>query len=187
MRPETMPENDVVDLLIRQHEEIRKLFDEVEHAEGEARVDAFERLRRYLAVHETAEELIVHPDARRVAGDGGDAIVDARLSEEHLAKEILEELEKARPNAPGFLTRIGELKRAVLQHAEREEREEFPLLRAAHGENVRATMGVAVKAVEALAPTRAHAGVESAKANLLVGPYAAMLDRARDVLGKALS
>jgi hypothetical protein len=44
----------------------------------------------------------------------------------------------------------------------------------------------AVELAEAAAPTRPHPGVESAKANLLAGPFAAMLDRARDVLsGKA--
>lgn len=37
-------------------------------------------------MHETAEELIVHPDARRV---GSDRVVDARLAEERKAKEKL--------------------------------------------------------------------------------------------------
>ena len=35
------------------------------------------------------------------------------------------------------------------------------------------------------APTRPHAGVESQVANLTAGPFAAMLDRARDaIVGK---
>jgi hypothetical protein len=46
-------------------------------------------------------------------------------------------------------------------------------------------MAAAVKAAEAMAPTHPHAGVESAAANLLVGPFAAMMDRTRDVLRKA--
>jgi hypothetical protein len=47
-------------------------------------------------------------------------------------------------------------------------------------------MGMAVKAAEAMAPTHPHAGVESAKSNVLVGPYAAMVDRAGDVIREAL-
>ncbi|GAB4585097.1 hypothetical protein Ntsu_29290 [Nocardia sp. IFM 10818] len=44
------------------------------------------------------------------------------------------------------------------------------------------SMRRAVEIAEALAPTRPHAGVESVGANLLVGPFAAMLDRARDAI-----
>ncbi|NUP65917.1 MAG: hemerythrin domain-containing protein, partial [Nonomuraea sp.] len=60
-----MRDNDVVDLLVRQHEEIRSLFTEVENAAPEDKAEAFRRLVRLLAVHETAEEEIVHPYARR--------------------------------------------------------------------------------------------------------------------------
>jgi hypothetical protein len=43
----------------------------------------------------------------------------------------------------------------------------------------------AAKLAEAIAPTRPHAGVESQIANMLAGPFAAMLDRARDaIVGK---
>ena len=45
-----------------------------------------------------------------------------------------------------------------------------------------AAMRKAVELAERLAPTRPHAGVESATGNVLVGPFAAMLDRARDAL-----
>lgn len=46
-------------------------------------------------------------------------------------------------------------------------------------------MGRAAKLAEAIAPTRPHAGVESQVANLAAGPFAAMLDRARDaIVGK---
>jgi hypothetical protein len=40
----------------------------------------------------------------------------------------------------------------------------------------------AVKLAESIAPTRPHAGVESAVGNVLVGPFASMIDRARDAL-----
>ena len=58
-------DNDVVALLMRQHGDIRNLFDEVEAGSGEERRDAFRRLVRLLAVHETAEEEVVHPFAQR--------------------------------------------------------------------------------------------------------------------------
>lgn len=58
-------DDDVVSLLMRQHGDIRNLFDEVERSKGEERRDAFRRLVRLLAVHETAEEEVVHPFVRR--------------------------------------------------------------------------------------------------------------------------
>ncbi|WP_443032516.1 hemerythrin domain-containing protein, partial [Streptomyces sp. DH18] len=79
-------DEDVVALLMRQHGEIRNLFDEVEHSSGDARRDAFRRLVRLLAVHETAEEEVVHPFARRSL-PGGEQVVEDRLQEEKAAKE----------------------------------------------------------------------------------------------------
>lgn len=43
-------------------------------------------------------------------------------------------------------------------------------------------MGRAAKLAELIAPTRPHPGVESQSANLLAGPFAVMMDRARDAL-----
>ena len=43
-------------LLLHQHEEVRRLFAEVKTAGPADRAEAFDRLRRLLAVHETAEE-----------------------------------------------------------------------------------------------------------------------------------
>jgi hypothetical protein len=45
------PDTDVVALLMRQHGDIRNLFDEVEAGSGEARQEAFRRLVRLLAFH----------------------------------------------------------------------------------------------------------------------------------------
>jgi hemerythrin superfamily protein len=184
-RPETTSENDVVQLLLHQHEEIRRLFAEVTNAASADRAEAFDRLRRLLAVHETAEELIVHPDARSLIADG-DLVVDACLAEELAAKQMLVELENLGTEAAGFLPKLEELRIAVEDHAKHEEQEEFPGLRSAHSDSRLKTMAKAVKAAEALAPTHPHPGVESATANLLVGPYATMLDRAYDVISQAI-
>jgi hypothetical protein len=35
---------------------------------------------------------------------------------------------------------------------------------------------------ESIAPTRPHAGLESAAANMLVGPFVSVIDRLRDAL-----
>jgi hemerythrin superfamily protein len=186
-RPETMPEDDLVNLLRHQHGLVHDLFDEArDPARGEDRRGTFQRLVRLLAVHETIEEEIVYPYARRTI-DGGSRLVDDRLTEEHEAKEMLARLDRMEVTDPAFLPLLDKLRLAVLEHARSEERYEFSKLQAATSADERRTMAVAAKAAAAMAPTRPHPGVESAVANLLVGPPMAVIDRVRDVIRKALS
>lgn len=176
--------NDVVALLIDQHRRIRELFAAVSDGAAEDRQQRFEELRRLLAVHETAEEMVVHPRAR--LGEGGHSVVDARLTEEHAAKEALSELDGMRVTDAGFDARFEKLRTAVLAHADKEEAEEFPLLLSDTDEKTRATMAAAVLAAEAIAPTHPHPGVESATANFVVGPMASLVDRTRDAVRAVL-
>ena len=178
---------DVVAFLKAQHNLIEDMFDEVLHAsEPKAREKAFVDLRQLLAVHETAEEMVVHPRVRREV-DGGDEIVDARLKEEHQAKEQLSELEKIDVASPQFIDELTKLRDAVLDHAAHEENDEFPGLQQELSEDDLKRTAQAVRAAEAIAPTRPHPGVESAKLNFAVGPFASMLDRARDAIKQAIS
>jgi hemerythrin superfamily protein len=166
--PETMQESDVIDLLIAQHARIRDLFDEVEQAPAGERGEAFTRLVRMLAVHETAEEEIVHPYARAKI-DGGGGVVDDRLAEENQAKQLLQGMDQAGPAAPDFMENLLLLRGAVEAHARSEERYEFAKLRAHTTEAERRTLAAGVKAAEAMAPTHPHPGTESATKNLLMG------------------
>jgi hemerythrin superfamily protein len=172
---------DVVSFLKGQHEEIKRLFENVSSTEGEDRTKAFYALRRLLAIHETAEEEIVHPAARRALPDG-EAVVAARLREEREAKKELAELENLDVDSADFETKILALETAVLAHAEAEERYEFDRLADVLEPARLERMRKAAELAEKFAPTRPHPGVESAVANLLAGPFASMLDRARDAL-----
>jgi hypothetical protein len=186
--PETFVQNtdDVVAFLTDQHNLIKDMFDDVIHASGtDAREKAFIELRQLLAVHETAEEMVVHPRARRDV-DGGDIIVDARLEEERQAKIHLSALEAMDIGSQEFLDELVLFRAAVIDHAEREEVEEFGKLERELDAGDLKRMAAAVQAAQAIAPTRPHPGVESAKLNFVVGPFASMLDRARDVIGAAL-
>jgi hemerythrin superfamily protein len=176
--------DDVVDFLVSQHQQIKSLFAETLSASGEARKHAFVELRRLLAVHETAEEEIVHPRAKRKIANGA-AVVDKRLEEEREAKAVLQKLEKVDVDSDEFTRELTQLRDAVVDHAEHEESDEFAGLEEELSSDELTTMGRAAKLAEAIAPTRPHSGVESQPANLIAGPFAAMLDRARDaIVGK---
>lgn len=170
---------------MRQHGDIRNLFDEVEQSKGDERRDAFHRLVRLLAVHETAEEEVVHPFARR-AFEGGEQVVEDRLAEERAAKETLSALDDLDTDDPEFLPKLRALRTDVQEHARAEERYEFTHIRRSTDVTNLATMAKAVKAAEAMAPTRPHPGVESATANVGLGPVAALMDRTKDAVRKAM-
>lgn len=179
--------DDVVKFLTDQHNLIKDMFDDVLSASGAvAREKSFTSLRQLLAVHETAEEMVVHPRARRELSDG-DAVVDARLQEEHEAKEQLSKLEKMDIGSQEFLDELTTFRDAVIEHAEHEEQDEFSKLRRNLDKDDLERMAKAVLAAEAIAPTRPHAGVESAKMNFVLGPFASMLDRARDAIKAAIA
>lgn len=181
---DTTGRDDVVQLLLDQHERIREMFEAVQNAGGTERQTRFDALRRLLAVHETAEELVVHPRARGV--EGGQHVVEARLAEERSAKQLLSDLDGMDAGAPSFSTKLESLRDAVLSHAASEEREEFPLLRAHTDQRTLVRMAEAVKAAEAMAPTHPHPGVESLPANLVFGPLASVVDRTRDAVRAVL-
>ncbi|MGW4094634.1 hemerythrin domain-containing protein [Nocardia sp. NPDC004750] len=175
---------DAVDFLIDQHGRIRQLFIETaDTSDPVERENKFFELRRLLAVHETAEEEIIHPRARRELGDGA-SVVDARLEEENKAKKQLADMESLDISSMEFQVKLAKLREAVLAHADHEEREEFNRLREELDDETLQRLRKTVELAEAMAPTRPHPGVESATANVLVGPFAAMMDRAKDMISK---
>jgi hemerythrin superfamily protein len=178
----TAQEQDVVDLLLEQHDQIKSLFSQLTTARGTAKQELFEDLVRLLAVHESAEEEVVHPTARRKL-ERGDEVVDQRLEEEDEAKHALAELYDLGVDHPEFDSRLAALAEAVTQHAMREESEEFLYLRQIVEPEQLRRMAGALKAAEATAPTRPHpAAGESAMANLVAGPPLAVFDRIRDAV-----
>jgi hypothetical protein len=133
-------------------------------------------------VHESAEEQVVHPTARKNIKDG-EPIVGARLQEEDEAKHVLSNIYDMGVDHPEFDMHLRMLADAVAKHADAEEKQEFAALRAALSDADLMRMAGAVRAAEAAAPTRPHpmAG-ESATANALAGPPLAVFDRVRDAV-----
>jgi hemerythrin superfamily protein len=175
-----LPEGDVIRFLLNQHAQIRDLFDEVESSHGEQRHDAFEELRGLLAIHETAEEMVLRPVTENIAADG---VAAARNAEEQEANEVLKQLETVDVDSDDFEKQIAELKKSVDEHAENEEHEEFPAVLEHCDADQRAQMGRRIQAVEKIAPTRPHPTAAGKPAmQWTVGPFAALIDKARDAL-----
>jgi hemerythrin superfamily protein len=178
-------EPDVVDLLLAQHTEIEALFAEVLTALGERKRELFQELVRMLAVHETVEEELVHPRIR-VEIEAAEPVVERRLAEEQAAKRELASLYDLGVDHVDFDRRLTALAKDVLAHATREEQEEFGYLRVALPAAELRRLANAMRAAQALAPTRPHPSVPpSALANLLVGPPLMIFDKIRDAVRDA--
>ncbi|WP_092525201.1 hypothetical protein [Actinopolyspora saharensis] len=110
-------------------------------------------------------------------------MVDDRLNEEDEAKHVLSELHNLGVDHADFDSKFDSLAESVRAHADREEQKEFAQLRENVPEERLGSMAGAVRTAEAIAPTRPHpmAG-ESAAANVLAGPPAALFDRVRDAV-----
>jgi hypothetical protein len=171
---------DVVDFLRGQHAEAKELFAAALAVTGPRRAEAFTKLRRLLAVHEAAEERVIHPRARAEA-PGGAQMVQARLAEEEEAKRALAELEGLDSDTTEFTDKLRELQEKVIEHAQREEREEFSWLAREFDPDELMAMGRAARLAESRAPTRPRPDSRVAD-SALAGPFVAMLDRARDFI-----
>src|SRR3954447_3920218 len=177
---------DIVDMLLAQHHQLKVLFAQVDSATGEHKERLFEELVGLLAVHESVEETVVHPLAEHELADG-DAVVSPRLAEEQDAKAELARLYDVGVHAPEFRVGLADLRDAVQAHAEAEETLEFIRLREVVDPEKLTRMAGTLRMAAALSPTRPHPDVPPGQvANLLMGPPLAVFDRVRDAVRDAL-
>src|SRR3954452_21978402 len=115
---------DVIAQLLAQHELVRSAIDKVAQTKtAAARQRAFDVLRELLARHETAEEMIVRPLTRDLAG--GETVASARMEEENKSKDVVAELEKLDVASEGFTRLFETFVGDILSHPKREETNEF--------------------------------------------------------------
>jgi hypothetical protein len=179
-----LPPGSLVAVLLNQHGWIRKLFAEVDSTRGKERQAAFDTLRTLLAIHEAGEEIVVRPISKK-ADDG--AVADARNAEEKTAAGVLADLEKLDVDGEEFAQKLAAFKKDVFEHAEHEEREEFPYLLTALDADRQLKLGARLVKVEGGSPPHPHPSTAgSTVKQVIVNPFAALLDEARDLFNEPL-
>jgi hypothetical protein len=162
------------DTLEEQHGRIKALLRLVEDSHGEARAQAFVDLRRFLAAHETVEQVVMHPMARE--GHETAKVAEQRVSEEGAATSAIEVLEQFDVDSAQFSERFAALAKDVLAHAEAEEHAELPAyLAQASGDDV-ADVVAALGQVDAVAARVGTGGIAGTPG------FAGMLERAKSEL-----
>jgi len=174
------PDPDVIGVLLDQHTRVKNLLTEVAAATGPAKQEHFDELRRLLAVHEAGEEAVLRPVSQKAAGE---QVADARDAEEKEANDALSVLEKLDVTGIEFAVKFAEFQKAVLAHAEHEEAEEFPAVRALCSPPELQEMGRRLLEAESRAATHPRTSTAgSSAAQKVMGPLAAMVDKVRDAL-----
>jgi hemerythrin superfamily protein len=131
---------DVVDLIMNDHREVERLFDELKD-EPQKRPNLLPVLTTLLTAHSRAEEAEVYPAAAKEAGEADDV---AHSQEEHIeADELLAKLKDTDPSSPDFDSALQELIDAVSHHVEEEETKVLPGIRERLSEERRLELGEA--------------------------------------------
>lgn len=177
---------DIIDVLQHDHNEVRALLARFDQTEADQRGELFREIVNELARHETAEEIIVYPTLRDVAPQS-DQIAQARLAEEEQAEQLMAAMEDMDPTSSEFLESFRRLRGEVEEHASNEERDVFPRLRQNCDPEQRSTLGDRFTTAKGMAPTHPHPQApDTPPGNILLGPVAAIYDRARDAARQAL-
>lgn len=134
---------DVVDLILQDHREVERLFDELKN-HPEKRPNLVPVLTTLLTAHSRAEEAEVYPAAANEAGEADDV---AHSQEEHVeADQLLEKLAAIEPTSPQFDAALNKLVNAVTHHVEEEETKVLPGMKSGLSDARRVELGAAFAA-----------------------------------------
>jgi hemerythrin superfamily protein len=180
--PETTTTGTIIDHLTADHEQIKILFSDVMFVRPEKRADTFCQLVTELVQHEVAEEVVVYPEVSTVTSDGAE-VIEARLREQAEVEQMLAQMEALDTMSPEFTAALTELSIAVINHAEAEERRIFPILRSGEDPQALFELAGSYEKAKQAAPTHPHPHApDTPPANKVLGPIAALFDRARDAV-----
>lgn len=178
---------DISTLLHQDHATVKALLQGFEAVPASERQRAFGDIVGELVRHEVAEEEVLYPALRDDASNGA-AIADARIAEQSQAEQLLSDMEHDAVSDTSFMAKFHELRTAVLAHAEAEESTALPALVANASPDQLRQLGERYEAAKKLAPTHPHPGApDTPPGNVVLGPVAALFDRARDAVQGARS
>jgi hemerythrin superfamily protein len=129
---------DVVDLIMQDHREVERLFDELKN-HPEKRPLLVPVLTAVLTAHSRAEEAEVYPVAKDEAGETDEV---QHSQEEHAeAEQLLLKLTRTDPTSPAFDEVLDELVESVTHHVEEEESSVLPGMRERLDDDRREELG----------------------------------------------
>ena len=130
---------DALELLREQHDEVERLFEQIEDADDDDVDELFRELADKLAAHSTIEEKLFYPSV--LTDQTAEDLLES--TEEHLAaKRVLADMLELEPDDEHFRAKMHVLKEQVLHHArEKEEGKLVPVVEKMLSADERAALG----------------------------------------------
>lgn len=175
---------DPIALLKKDHQTVKQLFarfDKLGENATRAKQDIVDQLIAELSKHAAIEEQFFYPYVKDRIEDAKDIVLES-LEEHHIVKWTLHELEGLKPEDEAFDAKMSVLKEMVLHHAQEEETELFPQVRAVLEKEELEVLGEALEKGKLMAPTHPHPRAPSTPpANFVAGTMAKVIDTGRDL------
>jgi Hemerythrin HHE cation binding domain len=119
---------DALELLKQDHQEVKKLFQQAEGAEGKQKIEVFAKIKKALETHTRIEEGIFYP-AMEKREELKDMVLES-LEEHKQVKTLLKEMDALVSDSEKFEPKLKVLQENVQHHAEEEEEGKmFPKVR----------------------------------------------------------
>jgi iron-sulfur cluster repair protein YtfE (RIC family) len=117
-------DKDAISLLKSDHDEVKKLFKEIEAEEDQEAI--FNQIKEALEVHATIEEEIFYPAVKKARSEEVKDEVREAYEEHKQVKALLAAIAEISPEDESYSAKIKVLKEDVEHHVEEEEGEMFP-------------------------------------------------------------
>lgn len=179
----TRPNEDIVDILTADHREMTELLARATQTQdAEQRRDLVETAIAEVMRHAVAEEMYVYPVMEKHLPNGKEEVEHDKQEHDEIV-QVMKKLEEADAADPAFMELVQELDKQLRHHADDEESDQFPKLRAHLSSEQLVEMGDKVQKAKHLAPTRPHPSAPHSELfHKSVGPGVGMIDRLRDKL-----
>jgi hemerythrin superfamily protein len=177
------PGSDVVDILTSDHQEMVELFSQIEGAsDAGQRRDLADTLIAEVMRHAVAEEMYVYPAMEKNVPNGAEEVEHDKQEHDEIVK-LMKQIEHLDPNEPTFMELVRQWEGKLRHHANDEESDQFPKLRAHIPGDKLVEIGEKVQKAKKLAPTRPHpTAPHSELFHKTIGPGVGMVDRLLDKL-----
>lgn len=173
---------DVIKLLENDHSDVSEKFRRFNIADkAETKDEIAKEIVHDLSVHAAIEELFFYPLVRlKLDGETADHAI-----EEHAeVKRLLADVEKSEAGSAAHQSAMDQIIESVRHHIEEEETDVFSEIQEKTDSATLERLGSMMETAKKTVPTHPHPLVPgTATAQLMAGPWAAIVDKVRDALG----
>jgi hemerythrin-like domain-containing protein len=184
-RTKATSEPDAIAVLKADHASVEELFVKFERTGARAyktKRNLVDRMITELSVHAGIEESLLYPVCREELPDTETEVLES-LEEHQVVKWLLSELDGLDPEHERFDAKAAVLTEQVRHHAQEEEKQLFPVLRANFSRARLVELGKELTNLKSRVPTRPHPRTpDSPPGNLVPDVVAHVVDRARDLV-----